>query len=77
MSAYAAAMAALMSDIRRTSGRTVERDARETRIVLDGHAMARVPSTDDALADVLRASQQMALDVIACHAEACGLGGEA
>ena len=74
---YAVAMAGLLSDVRRISGCTVERDAAETRVVYDGHVMARCPSTDDALADVRRAVESMALVVLVCCADVDGRAGEA
>lgn len=76
MNPYAVAYAAILTDLQRC-GYHGERDQHETRIVCDGHTMARTASSDDALADLLRVCAVLAGDVIVCHAEACGLGGEA
>ena len=78
MSAYAIAVAGLLSELRTRSGAEVVRTETETRIVVEAVTVCTVPTTDDALDDIEAAIDRWSREVVLSHAQVVdGLAGEA
>lgn len=74
---YACALAAVLSELRTVSGVDVVRTETETELRIESVTVWRVPSTDDALADVLAARAGWAVEVMVCSMDVGGKAGEA